>query len=206
MIGQKLMFISLPRRLPYGFLTNERLLKQGGIYVDQSQRTSRFWKCSLDPEKFCVRSQQENGLRVIAIVIKEKVERIDFILWLRYLRLFPEWVLYNSYDWNILLLCDSIQTYLWRSLGIDIIFTFLSALFQRSHFVWITPFLVVLRLTWFKLCFIFQIVKTLSTNDWFATYTKTLNQFLETIIAKGSLKISGLNVMDYFQAFFSLLS
>ena len=36
--------------------------------------------------------------------------------------------------------------------------------------------------------------------------TKTLNQFLETIIAKSSLKISSLNIMDFFQAFFSLLS
>ena len=51
-----------------------------------------------------------------------------------------------------------------------------------------------------------QIVETLSTNGRFATYTKTLNQFLETIIAKSSPKISGLNVMGYFQAFFSLLS
>ena len=87
--------------------------------------------------------------------------------------------------------CDSIQTYLWRSLGIDIIFSILSALFQWSRFVWINPFLVVLRLTWFKVCFIFQIVETLSTNDWFATYTKTLNQFLLKIIAKSSLNRFG---------------
>ena len=56
------------------------------IYVDQSQRTFRLWKCSLDPEKFCVRSLQGNGLRVIAIVIKEKVEHIDFMLWCRCLQ------------------------------------------------------------------------------------------------------------------------
>ena len=31
------------------FLLNERLLKRARIYVDQSQGTSRFWKCSLDP-------------------------------------------------------------------------------------------------------------------------------------------------------------
>ena len=81
-----------------------------------------------------------------------------------------------------------------------------SALFQGIRFVLITPFLEVLGLTWFKVCFIFQIIETLSTNDRFVTHTITVNQFLETIIAKSSLKISGLNVMDYFQAFFSLLS
>ena len=87
---------------------HERLLKRAGIYVDQSQRTSKFWKCCLDPEKFCVRSLQENGHRVIAIVIKKKAERINFMLWLRCLRLFTEWVRCNSYGWNILLPCDSI--------------------------------------------------------------------------------------------------
>ena len=70
----------------------------------------------------------------------------------------------------MLLPCDSTQTYLRRSLGIDIIFTVLSGLFQWRRFVWITPFLVVLRLTWFKVCFIFQIVETLSTNDWFSRF------------------------------------
>ena len=32
-------------------------------------------------------------------------------------------------------------------------------------------------------------VETLSTNDQLATYTKTLNQFLETIIAKAKTKL-----------------
>ena len=50
-----------------------------------------------------------------------------------------------------------------------------------------------------------QIVETLSTYGRFATYTETLNQFLETVIAKSSPRISGLNVMGYFQALFSLL-
>ena len=35
----------------------------------------------------------------------------------------------------------------------------------------------------------FQIVETLSTNDQLATYTKILNQFVETIIAKAKTKL-----------------
>ena len=31
---------------------DELLLKRAGSYVDQSQRASRFWKCTLDPEDF----------------------------------------------------------------------------------------------------------------------------------------------------------
>ena len=100
------------------------------------------------------------------------------MLWLRCLRLFTELVRYNLYGWNCF---RAIQANLWHSLGIDIIFTFLSALFQRSRFVWINPFLVVLRLNWFKVCFIFQIEETLNTNDR-SCNTKTLNQFFETII------------------------
>ena len=72
------------------FLPHERLLKQAKIYVDQSHWTSRFWKCTLDTAKFCVQSLQENGPRVITIVIKGKVERINFMLWRRCLRLFTE--------------------------------------------------------------------------------------------------------------------
>ena len=44
----------------------ELLLKRAGIYVDQSQRTSRFWTCTLDSEK-TLRQLQEDGLRVLGI-------------------------------------------------------------------------------------------------------------------------------------------
>ena len=117
-------FNSLPRNR-HVFLPHERLLNRAGIYVDQSLRSSRFWKCSLDREKFWVRSWQENCLLAIAVVIKEKVERINFMLW----------------DW----------------FG----FTFISALFHWSRFVWITAYLVVLRL---RFSLFFQIVETLGTK------------------------------------------
>ena len=139
------------------FLPHERLLKRAGICVDQSLRTSRFWKCSLDREKFCVRSRQGNGPRVIVVVIRESgayrfhaltcmfaaldsMRTVEFV-WLQHFALLR----FNSNS-------------LWRSLGIDIMFTFLFALVQWSRFVWITPYHVVLRLTWFKVFFIFQIV------------------------------------------------
>ena len=192
-----------------------RLLKRAGIYVDQSQRTSRFWKCSLDPEKFCVRSLQGNGFRVIAIIIKEKVEHINFMLWHTCLRLCTEWVRLDFVwlkQFAPVRFDSNRQTYSGVRLGLvspaHFFFFFWGVggeLFQWRCLVWIIPFLAVLRLTWFKVCFIFQIVETLSTNGRLATYTKTLNQFLLKIIAKSSLKISGFNVMDYFQAFFSLL-
>ena len=61
------------------------------------------------------------------------------------------------------------------------------------------PISCSLRLTCFKVSFVFQIVAT-RTNDRYSTYTKTLQQFLAAIIAKSSLKISGLNITNYFQA------
>ena len=72
------------------FLPHKRLLKRAGIYVDQSQRTSRFWKCSLDPRNFRVRLLREDRLHVIAVVIKEKVKHINFMLWLRCRQLYTE--------------------------------------------------------------------------------------------------------------------
>lgn len=41
--------------------------------------------------------------------------------------------------------------------------------------------------------------------DWNPTQVRIADLFLETVIAKSNLIILSLNVMDFFQAFFSLL-
>ena len=130
---------------------------------------------------------QENGLRVIAIVMKRKWSlSINFMLRLKCLRSSQnEYFRIRSVE----TLCSRVIRFKPRLLlWIDIIPTFLSALFQCSRFAWITPFLVVLLLTLLRFALVFKSQR----HNRFATYTKTLIQFLETIIAKSSLNFSGL--------------
>ena len=94
---------------------------------------------------------------------EKKVERINFMLRLKCLRSSQ-----NEYFRirRVETLCSRVIRFKPRLLlGIDIIPTFLSALFQCSRFVWITPFLVVLLLTWIKVCFSFQITETQSVRN-----------------------------------------
>ena len=76
---------------------------------------------------------QENGLRVIAIVMKEEVELINFMLRLKCLRSSQNEYFKIS---RVETLCSRVIRFKpRRSLGIDMMPTFLSALFQCSRFV-----------------------------------------------------------------------
>ena len=112
------------------------LLRIAGSQTIANDRRSGFpydRRRSQNSVRFTICDSRSSAIIWKPAFIKEKLERIKFMLWLRCLRPF----LQNQYCRIRMVetFCScAIQTYLWRSLGIDIIFTFLSALFRLNNY------------------------------------------------------------------------